>query len=201
MLCTPSCQLNQHAPACLQETTTHLAGANVLCDELTSQLQQLVADYKQTRQQLGAVGQQLSQAREQLNAAKEQLQGPPLHSQYNKLAQVSSRDLVQQLCKQLCFLCLQPVTCTAITSRVLCNYVTFHAQACTDLDAALLRLAQLQHSQDMSLTRSSSCSSSGSSSSSGASQVGQALQDMQRHLQDSSASGKASCILSQVRQY
>jgi septal ring factor EnvC (AmiA/AmiB activator) len=64
------------------------ADANAICEQLTTQLQQLVADYKQTRQQLSAVGQQLSQARQQLNATKQQLQGPPPHGQHNRLAQV-----------------------------------------------------------------------------------------------------------------
>jgi hypothetical protein len=132
------------------------ADANGLCDDLASQLQQLVANYQETRQQLGAVGEQLSQAWQQLSTAKEQLQGPPPHEHYSRLA-----------------------------------------QSCVDLDAAVLRLAQLQHSSDMTPTHSSSSSSGGSGSS--ASRVGQALQGIQRHLLGSAGADNTADIIEQVR--
>jgi uncharacterized membrane protein YccC len=137
--------------------------ANGLCDDLARQLQQLVTDYKDTRQQLGAVGEQLSQARQQLSTAKQQLQGPTPHEHYSRLA-----------------------------------------QSCIDLDAAVLRLAQLQHSSDMTPTRSSSSSSSGgsggggSSDSGGASRVGQALQGIQLRLLGGAGADNTADIIEQV---
>jgi hypothetical protein len=84
-----TCLQGDSSTAAITASSTCSADAHGLCDDLASQLQQLVADYQLTRQQLGAVGEQLSQARQQLSTVKEHLQGPPPEQHYDRLSQVS----------------------------------------------------------------------------------------------------------------